>query len=328
MKAIVCAKYGPPEVLTLKEVEKPYPKDNEVLIRIYATTVTPSDVMLRSGKFPLIFWLYARILYGIIKPRRLIPGYELTGVIESVGKDVKLFRKGDHVFGATMWKMSCSAEYICLPEKSALAIKPVNMNYKEAVAVVDGPCTALHFLRKGNIQSGQKVLIYGASGGVGTAAVQLSRYFGAEVTGVCSTTNLKLVKSLGAHKVIDYTNEDFSKNGETYDIIFDTVGKSSFSSCIRSLNKKGTYLSTNMNLKSRFRGKWISMTSNKKVKAPISMSNSDSLNFLKGLIEEGKIKPVIDRHYPLEYIAEAHRYVEKGHKKGNVVITLENNITN
>ncbi|MHA2031609.1 MAG: NAD(P)-dependent alcohol dehydrogenase [Candidatus Kariarchaeaceae archaeon] len=322
MKAVVYRKYGLPDVLQIEEIDKPIPKKNQVLVKIYATTVTPSDLMLRSGKFPLLFWIPVRILFGIVNPRSKIPGYELSGVIEEVGEDAKQFRKGDQVFGATMWRMSCSAEYISLPEKSALVIKPANMTFEEAAAFSDGACTALHFLQKGNIQSGQKVLIYGASGSVGTFAVQLAKYFGAEVTGVCSTTNLELVKSLGADKVIDYTKEDFSKSGESYDIIFDTVGKSSFSDCIRSLNDKGIYLSTLMKLSSRIRGVWISIRSNKTVKGGFSTSNSEDLNFLKGLIEAGEIKSVIDRRYPLEQIAEAHKYVGKGHKKGNVVITV------
>jgi NADPH:quinone reductase-like Zn-dependent oxidoreductase len=271
-------------------------------------------------------WLPARIKFGIRNPRGLIPGYELSGEIESVGKDVKQFGKGDQVFGATMWRMSCSAEYICLPEDCALATKPSNMTYEEAVAITDGGCTALHFLRKGNIQSGQKVLIYGASGSIGTIAVQLAKHYGAEVTGICSTTNVELVKSLGADKVIDYTKEDFSKSGETYDIIFDTVGKSSFSDCIKSLKEEGIYLSTLMKMTTRIRGKWISIISNKKVKAGLTMSNTESLKFLKELIEEGKLKSVIDRSYPLEQIIKAHRYVEKGHKKGNVVITIVSEI--
>jgi len=328
MKAIVCTKYGPPEVLQLKEVTKPTPKDNEVLIRIHATTVRSGDCRIRSSTHPLWYWLPARIMFGLTRPRKTIPGDELAGEIESKGKDVTLFKKGDQVFG-NIWVISfggANAEYICLPEEW-VALKPANMTYEEAAAVPVGGLTALHFLRKGDIQSGGKVLIFGASGSVGTFAVQIARYFGAEVTGVCSTTNIEMVKSLGADKVIDYTQEDFTKSGQTYDIIFDTVSKTSFSRCKSSLKQRRNYLTVDWPL---LEALWTSMVGSlpgrqtgKKLIFGMASPNPEDLIFLKQLIEAGKIKSVIDRTYPLEQTAEAHRYVEKGHKKGNVVIIVE-----
>ncbi|MBA7485543.1 alcohol dehydrogenase [subsurface metagenome] len=330
MKAIVCTKYGSPDVLQLKEVEKPTPKDNEVLIRIYATTVTAGDCELRSLKFPILLQLLMRIGFGFRGPRKKILGQELAGEIEAVGKDVKRFRKGDQVFAATGFSMGAYAEFICLPEEpkemeGLLAIKPANMTYEEAAAVPTGGLNALHFLRKGNIRSGQKVLINGAGGSIGTFAIQLAKYFGAEVTGVDSTRKLDMLRSIGADQVIDYTQEDFTKSGQTYDVIFDIVGKSSFSGCMRSLKKEGIYLSANPGLSQMVRGQWTSKTSSKKVIVETASYKTEDLIFLKELIEVGKIKSIIDRRYSLEQIPEAHSYVEKGHKKGNVVITVEHN---
>jgi len=319
MKAIVYSKYGPPEVLQLKEVEKPVPKDNEILIKIFATTVTSGDCrMRRADPFAI------RVFNGLTRPKKAtILGNEFSGEIEGLGKNVKLFRKGDQVFGQAGMSLGANAEYICLSEDGTIALKPDNLTYEESAVIPFGGNTALHFLRKGNISNGQKVLIYGSSGSLGTAAIQLARYFGAEVTGVCSTANAVLVKSLGADKVIDYTKEDFTKNGQAYDIIFDTTGKSPFSGCLKSLKQNGIYLrAVHMALSSNVRGLWTSMTSSKKVIGGVATELKENLVFLRELIEAGKLKPVIDRRYPFEQIAEAHRYVDQGHKKGNVAITV------
>jgi len=319
MKAIVYTRYGSPDVLQLKEVAKPAPKDNEVLIKIYATTVTSGDCRVRKAD-PFAI----RFFNGLTKPKKTtILGNELAGEIEETGKNVKLFRKGDQVFGQAGMGLGANAEYICLREDATLVLKPKNLTYEEAASIPFGGNTALHFLRKGNIRSSQKVLIYGASGSLGTAAVQLAKNFGADVTGVCSTVNVELVKSLGADKVIDYTKEDFTKIGQTYDIIFDTTGKSPFSGCVKSLKQKGIYLrAVHMSLSSIVRGLWTSMTSSKKVIGGVASELKENLVFLKELIDMGKLKPVIDKCYPFEQIVEAHRYVDKGHKRGNVAITV------
>lgn len=322
MKAIVYTKYGSPEVLQLKQITKPAPKGNEVLIKVYATTVTVADSRVRSFTVPRSVWLPARITLGIRKPKNTVLGAELAGEIESVGKDVKRFKKGDQVFAATLPNFGAYAEYMCLPEDTVIAIKPSNLSFEEAAALPIGARTALHFLKKANIQPGQKVLVYGASGSVGTYAVQLAKHFGAEVTGVCSTTNLTLVKSLGADKVIDYKVEDFSSNGERYDVVFEAVDKSSFAACMRVLKKDGIYLNVTVPLPS-MQMLWAKMTSGKKLMLGENPPDTaEDLIFLKDLIEAGKLKPVIDRRYPLEEAMEAHRYVDTGRKRGNVIITV------
>ena len=328
MKAILHTKFGPPDELQLKEVEKPVPKDNEVLIKIHATTVTSSDCNLRNFTFvPKLFLIPARLfMCGVFRPRINILGIDLAGEIEAVGKDVNRFKEGDQVFGTPEPALGAHAEYICIPEDGVLTIKPATMTWDEAASVSLAGNTALYFIRDlGNIQAGQKVLINGASGGIGTFAVQLAKHYGAEVTGVCSTTNLEMVKSLGADMIIDYTKEDFTKRNETYDVIFDVVGKTSFSRCKRLLKQKGVYLVNFIELPELVQILLTSMIGSKKVKGGMAVATVDNMIFLKELIEAGKIKPVIDRRYPLEQTAEAFRYVEKGHKKGNVVITVAHN---
>jgi len=325
LKAVVWTKYGPPDGLQLREVNKPTPKDNEILIRIVATTVTAGDCEMRSLKLPILFRLPMRIYMGFRKPKNIILGQELAGEIEAVGKDVKQFKKGDQVFATTGFGFSAYAEYKCLPEvpkMGVLAIKPFNMTFEEAAAVPTGGLEALHFIRKGNIQSGQKVLIIGAGGSIGTFAVQLAKYFGADVTGVDSTGKLDMLRSIGADHVIDYLQEDFTKSGETYDVIFDVMGKGSYSGCVSSLTQNGRYLLGNPGLTQIVRERWTTMRSNKKVIIGAATQKTEDLLFLKKLIEAGKIKSVIDRCYPLEQTPEAHRFVDTGQKKGNVVITV------
>ena len=322
MKAVVCTKYGPPEVLKLKEVTKPIPKKNEALIKVYASTVTTGDCNIRRFDFGTKwFWLPGKIIFGFTKPRRDIPGWELAGEIESVGKYVKRFKKGDKVFGVDKGISfgGTNAEYKCLSEERLVSINLNKMSYEEAAVLPVGGLSALHFLRQANIKNEQKVLIYGASGSVGTYAVQLARYFGAKVTGVCSSKNFELVRSLGADKVIDYSTEDFTKNGQTYDVIFDTVIKTSFSQCKSSLKQKGIYLTCDWPI---IQTLWTSLTSNKRIIMGMAPDKIENLIFLKDLVEKKKIKPVIDKTYPLEQVVEAYRYVDKGHKKGNLVLTI------
>jgi NADPH:quinone reductase-like Zn-dependent oxidoreductase len=332
MKAIVYTEYGPPDVLHLKEVDKPAPKDKEILVRVYAISVNIGDIWARNFKeisprkfsMPLPLWLPARMYFGFAKPKINILGSEFAGEIESVGKDVRLFKVGDPVFGYRGQSMGANAEYLCMAENGLVAIKPANMTYEEAAAIPYGTLTALNLLRKVNTLAsvrGQKVLINGASGGIGSAAVQLAKYFGAEVTGVCATPRLELVKALGADHVIDYTKEDFTKNGETYDLIFDILGKSSFSRCKNSLKQNGRYLLASFKMAQLFQMLWTSIVGEKKVICALSSEHPEDLMFIKELVEAGKIKSIIDKRYPLEQIAEAHRYIEKGQKKGNVVIT-------
>ena len=322
MKAIICTKYGPPDVLQLKEVEKPFPKDNEVRIKIHATSVTASDIIVRAFKLPR--WhpigLMMGLALGFTKPRNPILGMVVAGEVESAGKNVKRFKKGDQVYGWTIqsgvqlrMKFGAYAEYICIHENSAITLKPTNLTYEETAAIPYGGILALHYVKKGNIQKGQKVLIYGASGAIGTISVQLARHFGAEVTGICSTANLEMVKSLGADTVIDYTKKDFTKRGESYDFILDSVPYG-------RVNRKELKLQCKKALAPN--GKYISVDDGS------PNVHSDSLILLKELAEEGHIKPVIDRSYPLEQVAEAHHYVDKGHKKGNVVVTVNHNNNN
>ncbi|MBD0379903.1 NAD(P)-dependent alcohol dehydrogenase [Paenibacillus sedimenti] len=320
MRAIVCTKYGSPDVFRLQEIEKPIPKDHEVRIKIHAATTGPADCAFRKGDPFMV-----KLIYGLRRPKYPILGAELAGEIEAVGKHVTRFQVGDQVYGLSAKTFGAYAEYKCLPEDIPLAIKSAAMSYEEAVAVCDGALTALTFLRdQAKLRRGQKVLINGASGAVGIYSVQLAKYMGAEVTGVCSTANVELVKSHGADKVIDYTREDFTKTGQAYDVIFDAVGKRSFAQCKGSLTQRGVYLSTVPSLSLLFHMLRTAVPGGKKaifVTAGL-MQNQANLIFLKELYESGNIKAVIDRRYPLEQVAEAHRYVEKGHKKGNVVITL------
>ena len=323
MKAIVYTKYGPPDVLQLKEVAKPTPKDNEVLIKIHATTVTSGDWRARSLDVPFGFGLISRLVFGISGPRQPILGTELAGEVESVGKNVSKFKVGDQVFAFSGARMGCHAEYKCMPEDGAVALKPAKLTYDEAAAISFGGTTVLDFFRRGNLQSGEKVLVNGASGGVGTAAVQIAKHFGAVVTGVCSTANIELVRSLGANHVIDYTKEDFTKNGEAYDVIVDTAGTAPFSRSKVSLKERGRLLLVLGRLPDMLQIPWVSMTSSKKIIAGPAAEHAEDLHFLAKLAEMGEFKPVIDRRYPFEQIAEAHSYVDTGRKKGNVVITLE-----
>jgi 2-desacetyl-2-hydroxyethyl bacteriochlorophyllide A dehydrogenase len=317
MKAAVYTQYGLPDVLQLKDVAKPAPKESEILIRIKATAVNSGDVRLRKAD-PLA----VRLFFGLLKPKITILGSVFSGEVESVGKQVKRFKIGDQVFGHTDMRFGAYAEYICLPEDGSLALKPAGISHEEAAAIPFGGVTALHFIKKAMIQANQKVLIVGASGAVGSAAVQLAKSYGAMVTGVCSTANIDLVKSIGADKVIDYTKEDFTQQGQIYDLIFDAVNTISVSRSLTSLAKNGIMILSAAGMNEMVQGLWISMTSKKKVITGVVSHQAADIIFLKELIESGKFKPVIDRTYPLEQIAEAHAYVDKGHKKGNIIINI------
>ena len=325
MRAILHTQYGTPDLLQFKEIAKPLPKDNEVLIAIHATTVSTGDCNVRNLTFvtksmrPI-----AKLMFGIGKPwKERVLGTELAGEVESVGKDVKRFKTGDQIVASTGMAGGGHAQYACLPENGALAIKPDSLSWEEAVAIPFGANTALYFLRDlGKIQAGQALLIVGASGSIGSAGVQLAKHFGATVSAVCSGANVEMVKSLGADKVIDYTKEDFTRNGQTYDLIFDVVGATTFDRCQNSLKPRGVFLQNIMGLTDLVRILWTSITGRKKLKGGVAMENLGRMNFIVHLAADGKLKAVIDRSYPLEQIAEAFKYVEQGHKKGNVVITV------
>jgi 2-desacetyl-2-hydroxyethyl bacteriochlorophyllide A dehydrogenase len=317
MKAIVYTIYGPPEVLQLKEIDKPIPKANEILVKVRATAVNSGDCRLRrADPFGV------RLFFGLVKPKLHVLGGVLSGEIEEIGKDVTLFKAGDQVFGSTDMRFGAYAEYICMPENAAIALKPSDMTHQEAAVIPFGGATALHFISKAKIKKGQRVLINGASGSVGSAAVQIAKHFGAHVTAVCSTSNMELVRSLGADSVIDYTKEDFTNNGEVYDVIYDTVNTISVARSLRSLHKKGVLLLSAAEMPEMMRGLWASLTGSQKVIMGVTKQTAKDMSFLKNLMETGQLKPVIDRTYSLAEMADAHSYVEKGHKKGNVAIDL------
>jgi NADPH:quinone reductase-like Zn-dependent oxidoreductase len=323
MKAVVYECYGPPEVLQLTEVPKPAPRDDELLIKTRATTVTSGDWRARSLEMPTGFGAMSRLVFGLQRPRQPVLGTELAGEVEAVGKDVTRFKVGDQVFAFSGAGMGCYAEYKCMREDGSVALKPQNLSHDEAAAISFGGTTALHFLRVGKVQSGDKVLINGASGGVGTAAVALARHFGAEVTGVCSEANVELVESLGADHVIDYKSQDFTRTGTTYDVIIDTAGTAPFSRCKDSLKDGGRLLIVLGGLPDMLQAPWQSLTSRKKVIAGVASGPVEDLRFLAGLAETGAFKPFVDRRYPLAQVVDAHRYVDTGHKRGNVILTVD-----
>jgi len=322
MKAIVYDTYGPPEVLQIKEVEKPMPKENEVLVKVFATSVTRYDCWARSCKAHTGLGFFMKLWFGLKKPKKQILGTEFAGEIEAIGKEVKRLKPREQVFGASGVNVGAYAEYISLQDKFVVP-KPTNSTYEEAAAILQGALTALVFLRRANIKKGQKILIIGASGGVGMYAVQLAKhYFSAHVTGVCSTSKIKMVQSIGADKVIDYTREDFTKSGQTYDIIFDTFAQSSFSSS-KVLKKRGAFLFATYGLSQLMHILWLTLATRKKAISPLVKETTEDLNFIRELIEAGKLKPVIDKTFSMNEIVRAHKYVEEGNKKGNVVISIQ-----
>jgi 2-desacetyl-2-hydroxyethyl bacteriochlorophyllide A dehydrogenase len=328
MKAIVWTKYGPPDGLQLKEVEKPVPKDDEILIKVHATTITAGDCEMRRLELPLMLSFPVRLYAGFLRPKRIpILGQELAGEVEEVGENVRSFKVGDQVFGTTGFGFGAYAEYICLPEdpddtQGVLAAKPANLSYEEAAAVPTAGFEALHFVRKANIQPGKKVLIVGAGGSIGTFSIQLAKHFGAEVTGVDSTEKMDMLRAIGANHVIDYTMGDYTNTGETYDLIIDVVGRGTVARWLKLLKPEGYYFLAYAGLSHILLSMWTSMASNKKLKIESANQNKEDLIFLKELIEAGKIKSVIDKRYPLEQISEAHSYAESGRKKGNIVVTV------
>ena len=326
MKAVVHTRYGPPEALELREIDNPTPGVGEILIKVRAATMTAGDCELRRSDIMPLFWLPLRLYVGLFRPRGTrVLGQEFAGDVEAVGAGVTRFKPGDAVFGGTGLRLGAHAEYLCLPEKGALALKPPGVSFEQAAGIPVGGQNALHFLRLAEIRPGQQVLVYGASGSIGTFAVQLAKHFGAEVTAVCSTGKVEMVRSIGADHVIDYTQEDFSARGPVYDVVFDAVGKSGFSRSIRALRGHGIFIQSNPSMADMVRGPWISRRTDKRVILKFAGDSSDDLAFLAGLVEDGTLVTVIDRCYPLEQIIEAHRYVELGHKAGNVIITIGEN---
>lgn len=317
MKAVVYTRYGPPDVLEIHDVRKPDVGNKDILVRLRASAVTSGDVRLRKAEPFMV-----RMFNGLTRPRKSILGINFAGMVEEVGKDVNEFRRGDDVFGSTEFRFGCYAEYVRIPEVGVVAKKPAGISFEEAAVVAFGTLTSLHFLRKANLEKGRKVLVYGASGSLGTAAVQLAKYFGAEVTALCSTANVELVKSLGADYVIDYTKEDFTKYPATYDVIYDTVGKSPFFACLKKIKDRGVYLNAVHIPPVSVIKNLLATASGRRIIGGISVERKADLEFIKSLMESGAFKPVVDRTYPMEQIADAHRYVEQGHKKGNVAITI------